>query len=652
MPQTHQTLSHSLLYSLEVLSYMRFNKMGKFSILLMMVMMWCLASMAEAEYMLYKDSKQAQSVRINDLMKRMTLEEKIGQMTQIERSVASKEVMKKYFIGSVLSGGGSVPSKQATPETWINMVNDFQTGSLSTRLGIPYIYGIDAVHGHNNVYNATIFPHNVGLGVTRDPVLVKKIGAATALEVRATGIQYAFAPCIAVCRDPRWGRCYESYSEDTEIVRLMTEIIPGLQGEITDDSKLGAPFVNGQQKIAACAKHYLGDGGTHLGTNEGNTILDSKKLFSIHMPAYNDSVIKGVATIMTSYSSWNGLKMHANRNLVTGYLKNKLKFKGFVISDWQGIDRITDPPHANYTYSILAGINAGIDMFMIPYNYTEFIDGLTYLVENKFVPMSRIDDAVERILRVKFTMGLFENPLADSSMTKYLGHQEHRDLAREAVRKTLVLLKNGKSSTKPLLPLPKRASKILVAGSHANNIGYQCGGWTIEWQGVSGNVTDGTTILSAVEKTVDPNAQVIYNENPNQDYLKSNSFDFAIIVVGEPPYAETFGDNSNLTIPEPGPSTIKNVCGSVKCVVVLITGRPVVVQPFVDTIDALVAAWLPGTEGQGVTDVLFGDYGFTGKLARTWFKSVDQLPMNVGDPHYDPLYPFGFGLTTEPTKTT
>ncbi|KAI7747350.1 LOW QUALITY PROTEIN: hypothetical protein M8C21_007983 [Ambrosia artemisiifolia] len=560
--------------------------MGKFLVLLMMVMMWCWASMAEAEYMLYKDPKQPQSVRINDLMKRMTLEEKIGQMTQIERSVASKEVMKKYFIGSVLSGGGSVPSKQATPETWVDMVNEFQRGALSTRLGIPYIYGIDAVHGHNNQQSFLIM----------DPILVKKIGAATALEVRATGIQYVFAPCIAVCRDPRWGRCYESYSEDPEIVRLMTEIIPGLQGEITDDSKTGAPFTK------TCAKHYLGDGGTHLGTNEGNTILDSKKLFSIHMPAYNDSIIKGVATIMTSYSSWNGAKMHANRNLVTGYLKNKLKFKGFVISDWQGIDRITDPPHANYTYSVLAGINAGIDMFMIPYNYTEFIDGLTYLVENKFVPMSRIDDAVERILRVKFTMGLFENSLADYSMTKYLGSQEHRDLAREAVRKSLVLLKNGKSSTHPLLPLPKRASKILVAGSHANNIGYQCGGWTIEWQGVSGNVTDGTTILSAVEKAVDTNTKVIYNENPNQDFLKSNSFDFAIIVVGEPPYAETFGDNSNLTIAEPGPSTIKNVCGAIKCVVVLVTGRPVVVQPFVGTIDALVAAWLPGTEGQGVTD--------------------------------------------------
>ncbi|KAJ0876468.1 putative glucan 1,3-beta-glucosidase [Helianthus annuus] len=278
------------------------------------------------------------------------------------------------------------------------MVNDFQNGTLSTRLGIPYIDGIDAVHGHSAAYGATIFLHNSGLGVTRDPLLIKKIGAATALEVRANGIQYTFAPCIAVCRDPRWGRCYESYSEDPEIVRLMTEIISSLQGEITNDSEKGAPFVNGQQKIAACAKHYVGDGETHLGENTGNTMISSKKMFGIRMPAYNDSVIKGVATIITSYSSWNGVKMHANRKL------------GFVISDWQGIDSIIDPPHANYTYSILVGINAGIDMAMVPLNYTEFIDGLTYLVKNKFIPMSRIDDAVRRILRVKFTMGLFENP--------------------------------------------------------------------------------------------------------------------------------------------------------------------------------------------------------------------------------------------------
>ncbi|PWA92703.1 glycoside hydrolase family 3 C-terminal domain-containing protein [Artemisia annua] len=617
--------------------------MWKLLALLIMVMS-CWTSMVEAEYFKYKDPKQPMNVRIKDLMKRMTLEEKIGQMTQIDKSVASNEVMKKYFIGSVLSIPLpiSYPADEASPKAWIDMVNDYQKGSLSTRLGIPMIYGIDAVHGHNDVYKATIFPHNVGLGVTR------QIGAATALEVRATGIRYAFAPCIAVCRDPRWGRCYESYSEDPKIVKLMTEIIPGLQGDIPAGSRKGVPFVGGQTKIAACAKHYLGDGGTHEGIDQGNTIIDAKGLFSIHMPAYYDSIIKGVATIMTSYSSWNGVKMHTNRYLVTDFLKNTLKFRGFVISDFQGLDRITTPIHANYTYSIIASMNAGIDMFMIGFNYTEFIDGLTYLVKKQFIPMSRVDDAVQRILRVKFTMGLFENPLADYSMVKYLGSQEHRNLAREAVRKTLVLLKNGKTTNKPLLPLPKKASKILVAGSHADNLGYQCGGWTIGWQGVSGNnITAGTTILSAVKKAVDPRTHVIYNENPSGDFVKSNKFDYAIVVVGELPYAETFGNSVNLTIPEPGPSTIKNVCGSVKCVVVLITGRPVVVQPYVETIDALVAAWLPGTEGQGVTDALFGDYGFTGKLARTWFKSVDQLPMNVGDSHYDPLYPFGFGLLTK-----
>ncbi|CAK9135022.1 unnamed protein product [Ilex paraguariensis] len=421
----------------------------------------------------------------------MTLKEKIGQMTQIERSVASTEVMKKYYIGSVLSGGGSVPAKQASAETWVDMVNDFQKGSLSSRLGIPMIYGIDAVHGHNNVYKATIFPHNVGLGATRDPVLAKKIGAATALEVRATGIPYAFAPCIAVCRDPRWGRCYESYSEDHKIVRAMTELIPGLQGDVPSNSRKGVPFLAGKQKIAACAKHYVGDGGTTEGINENNTVTSMHGLLSLHMPAYYDSIIKGVATVMISYSSWNGIKMHANHGLITGYLKNTLHFRGFVISDWQGIDRITSPPHANYTQSIMAGVSAGLDMIMVPYNYTQFIDGLTFLVKNKFIPMTRIDDAVKRILRVKFVMGLFENPLADYSMAKYLGSQEHRELAREAVRKSLVLLKNGESADKPVLPFPKKASKILIAGSHADNIGNQCGGWTIEWQGISGNITVG-----------------------------------------------------------------------------------------------------------------------------------------------------------------
>ncbi|XP_050122541.1 uncharacterized protein LOC126600068 isoform X1 [Malus sylvestris] len=627
--------------------------MARTPIFLMGLLLSCFfIAIAEAEHIRYKDPKQPLNTRIKDLLSRMMLEEKIGQMVQIDRSVASSEVMKKYFIGSILSGGGSVPAQRASPEAWINMVNDFQKGSLSTRLGIPMIYGIDAVHGHNNVYKATIFPHNIGLGATRDPVLVKRIGAATALEARATGIPYVFAPCIAVCRDPRWGRCYESYSEDHKIVQAMTEIIPGLQGELPANSRKGIPFVGGNKKVAACAKHYVGDGGTTRGINENNTVINRHGLLSIHMPGYYDSIIKGVATIMVSYSSWNGVKMHANRDLVTGFLKNTLHFRGFVISDWEGNDRITSPPHANYSYSIQAGVNAGIDMVMIPYNYTEFIDGLTSLVKNGIIPMSRIDDAVKRILRVKFVMGLFEEPLADRSLVDQLGSKEHRELAREAVRRSLVLLKNGESADVPLLPLPKKASKILVAGSHADNLGYQCGGWTIEWQGLSGNnLTEGTTILSAIKNTVDPQTKVVYKENPDADFMKSNDFSYAIVVVGEHPYAETFGDSLNLTIPDPGPSAITNVCGSVKCVVIVISGRPVVIQPYVPLMDALVAAWLPGTEGQGVADVLFGDYGFTGKLSRTWFKTVDQLPMNVGDAHYDPLFPFGYGLTTTPANS-
>ncbi|KAL0369458.1 UNVERIFIED_CONTAM: Lysosomal beta glucosidase [Sesamum angustifolium] len=495
-----------------------------------LVALWLWTAVVEAGYMKYKDPKQPLNVRIKDLISRMSLEEKIGQMTQIER--------KGYC-----EWGGSVPGPKASAENWIDMVNEFQKGALSTRLGIPMIYGIDAVHGHNNVYNATIFPHNVGLGVTRqvrlqdqlDPELVKRIGAATALEVRATGIHYTFAPCM---QGPQMGRCYESYSEDHQIVQSMTEIITW--------------------STRRC------------------TIRLSKKL-----------------PICES--------------------------KGFVISDMWGIDRITTPSRANYTYSVQAGIHAGIDMVMVPEEYVEFIDDLTLLVKKNVISMSRINDAVRRILRVKFIMGLFENPMADLRL-------DHRELAREAVRKSLVLLKNGKNSNEPLLPLPTSAKKILVAGGHADDIGNQCGGWTIEWNGQTGNITVGTTILTAVK----------------------NSVDESTVVVGELPYVETNGDSKNLTIAEPGYSTIANVCEFVKCVVIIISGRPVYIEPYLEKIDALVAAWLPGTEGQGITDVLFGEYGFTGKLARTWFRTVDQLPMNIGDPHYDPLFPFGYGLTTSP----
>ncbi|XP_059312302.1 uncharacterized protein LOC132063662 isoform X1 [Lycium ferocissimum] len=620
------------------------------------LLLWwsCSSKIAMADkYMKYKDSKQAVGVRVKDLLGRMTLEEKIGQMIQIDRTVATIQIMRDYFIGSVLSGGGSTPLPKATAADWVNMVNDCQNGSMSTRLAIPMIYGIDAVHGHNNVFNATIFPHNIGLGAARDPELMRRIGDATALEVRATGIPYVFAPCIAVCRDPRWGRCYESYSEDPKIVQEMTDIINGLQGEIPNGSRKGIPYVDGKKKVAACAKHFVGDGGTTKGVNENNTVTNMHELLSIHMPAYYDSVSKGVATVMASYSSWNGRKMHANHDLITGFLKGTLKFKGFVISDWQGIDRLTSPSHDNYTYSVETSILAGVDMVMVPYNFTEFINDLTYLVKNNFVPTDRIDDAVERILSVKFTMGLFEDPYADFSLINEVGSQEHRNLAREAVRKSLVLLKNGKTANNPLLPLPKKVSKILVAGSHADNLGYQCGGWTITWQGFSGNdLTRGTTILGAIKSAVDPGTEVIYVENPDSKYATSSGFDYAIVAVGEHTYAETAGDSPTLTMADPGPDVINNVCQSVKCVVIVISGRPLVIEPYLLSIDALVAAWLPGTEGQGITDLLFGDYGFTGKLPRTWFRTVDQLPMNVGDPHYDPLFPFGFGLTASKSTVT
>ncbi|KAM1342640.1 hypothetical protein ACFX2F_006938 [Malus domestica] len=357
---------------------------------------------------------------------------------------------------------------------------------------------------------------------------------------------------------------------------------------------------------------------------------------------------------MVSYSSWNGVKMHANYELITKYLKDTLNFKGVVISDWLGVDKISNPPMTNYSNSLLLSIQAGLDMIMIPHNYTFFVKFLTNHVNENRIPMSRIDDAVRRILSLKFMMGLFEKPMASYEYIPWLGCQAHRDLGREAVRKSLVLLKNGKTpNDAPMLPLPRTAKRILVAGTHANNLGYQCGGWSLTWQGVSGNNhTVGTTILGAITKAVNETTEIFYSVNPDLELVTLGKFDYAVVAVGELPYAETKGDDSNLTMIEPGPSVIKNICGAVKCVVIVVSGRPIVMEPYISSIDALVAAWLPGTEGQGIADVLYGDYGFTGKLARTWFKRLDQLPMNVGDKDYDPLFPYGFGLTTQPNANS
>ncbi|KAM0051230.1 putative glucan 1,3-beta-glucosidase [Helianthus debilis subsp. tardiflorus] len=556
-------------------------------------------------------------------------------MTQIERTVATPDLIKDLCIGSVLSGPESKPNENpnATSADWADMIDGLQKGALESRLGIPIFYGSDAVHGNNNVYGTTVFPHNVGLGATSDPDLLERIGAATALETRASGVQYALAPCVAVCRDPRWGRCYESYSEDTQLVRKMTSLITGLQGKPPVNHPNGYPYVAGSNNVMACAKHYVGDGGTDKGKSEGNTIISYDELENIHMLPYLDCIAKGVCTVMVSYSSWNGDKMHTNRYLLTDVLKEKLGFKGIVITDWEGLDSLYEPYGSNYRTAVSLGINAGIDM------------DLTYLVESGEVSMARIDDAVERILRVKFAARLFEHPMADRSLLNIVGSKAHREIAREAVRKSLVLLKNGKDPNKPFLPLNRNVKKILVAGKHADDLGYQCGGWTSTKAGASGRITIGTTILDAVKEAIGDNSEVVYEENPMTKTLSEHVFSYAIVVVGEAPYAESRGDNSELIISCKGDELLKLVAQQIPTLAILISGRPLVLEPSVlETLDALIAAWLPGTEGNGITDVIFVDHEFHGRLPVSWFKSVDQLPMDSRKDSYDPLFPFGYGL--------
>ncbi|KQK05981.1 uncharacterized protein LOC100825601 isoform X2 [Brachypodium distachyon] len=604
------------------------------------------AAAAQGAGPLYKDASAPVETRVRDLLGRMTLREKAAQMAQIERTVASPRALAELAAGSVLNAGGSAPRDCASPADWAHMVDDMQRLALSSRLAVPILYGTDAVHGHNNVFGATVFPHNVGLGASRDPELVRKIGVVTALEVRATGIHWAFAPCLAVCRDPRWGRCYESYSEDPETVRSLTTIVTGLQGQPPGDHPHGYPFLASvRENVLACPKHFVGDGGTDKGINEGNAICSQEDLEAIHMRPYPDCITQGAATVMASYSHWNGEPLHSSHYLLTDVLKGKLGFKGFVVSDWEGIDRLCEPRGSDYRYCIAQSVNAGMDMIMIPHRFEKFLEDLVFLVEAGEIPMSRIDDAVERILRVKFISGVFEHPFSDPSLLDIIGCKEHRLLAREAVRKSLVLLKNGKNQKETFLPLPKNAKRILVAGTHADNIGYQCGGWTIAWHGNSGRITLGTSILEAIQESVGVETEVMHEECPTEATIDTGEFAYAVVVVGEVPYAEGLGDRSDLSIPFNGSDLITRVASKIPTLVIVISGRPLVIEPQVlEKVDALVAAWLPGSEGMGITDCLFGDYDFVGTLPVTWFRSADQLPINVGGANYDPLFPLGYGL--------
>lgn len=563
--------------------------------------------------------------RVDELVSQMTLEEKVGQMTQAERG-ALKNIadIKKYFLGSLLSGGGSSPSNNA-PLSWAEMYDGFQAVALQTRLKIPLLYGIDAVHGHNNVKGAVIFPHNIGLGCTRNPDLVQNAMSVVAKEVAGTGIDWTFAPCIAVPRDERWGRTYEGFGETPELQSMMAPAaVKGFQGNLS----------GGRTEILACAKHFVGDGGTTGGDDQGNTQLTEAELRAIHLPGYIEAIKQGVGSIMVSYSSWNGEKAHGYAPLLTDLLKGELGFKGFVVSDWAGIDQLP----GDYSSDIERSINAGIDMVMVPINYEYFIGELKKLVTAGRVPMTRIDDAVRRILRVKIQMGLFEKPFTDRSLTPSIGSGEHRAVARECVRQSLVLLKNADST----LPLKKTLSRIHVAGKNADNIGNQCGGWTISWQGSSGNITDGTTIFDAIKQTVSPYTVVSYSS----DGSGASGADVGIVVVGETPYAEGAGDNSSLALSLADLSAISTMkAAGIPVVVILISGRPMILNTALTNADAFVAAWLPGTEGRGVTDVLFGDYNFTGKLSHSWPRSIQQVPVNYGDTNYDPLFPYGYGLT-------
>jgi beta-glucosidase len=556
--------------------------------------------------------------RVDALLAQMTLDEKVGQMAQVDRSYLEKESdIRDYYLGSVLSGGGSTPSSNA-PSAWADMYDRYQSYALQTRLKIPIIYGIDAVHGHNNVVGAVIFPHNIGMGCTRNPALVERAAAVTADEVTGTGLDWTFAPCIAVPRDERWGRTYEGFGETPELT-----------------AQMAAASVRGfQQKILACAKHYLGDGGTTQGHNEGNTECNEADLRAIHLPGYKAAVDAGVGSIMVSFSSWNGVKMHANRYLLTTVLKEELGFTGFLVSDWGGVDQLP----GDYSQKLEASINAGLDMIMIPQNYKLFTSTMKALVTQGRVPVSRVDDAVRRILIQKFRFGLFDHPYTDRSYTPSVGSAEHRAVAREAVRQSLVLLRN----TNNILPLSKNLKRIHVSGKSMDNIGNQCGGWTISWQGSSGHTTPGQTILQAVRKAVSPGTTV----TTSLDGTGAEGADVGIVVIGETPYAEGMGDRTDLSLADGDVSVAVRVkAAGVPTIVILISGRPMIIEPLLGACDGFIAAWLPGTQGDGVADVLFGDYAPTGKLSHSWPRSMSQIPVNVGDPTYNPLFPYGFGLT-------
>ncbi|GGS96165.1 glycoside hydrolase family 3 protein [Streptomyces cinerochromogenes] len=591
----------------------------------------------------YLNAKLPVQKRVADLLSRMSLAEKAGQMTQAERGAVGQGAdIAAYALGSLLSGGGSTPTPN-TPGAWAKMIDAFQLRTQATRFQIPLLYGVDAVHGHNNLSGATVMPHNIGIGATRDPGLAYRTGAVTAAEVRATGVPWDFAPCLCVTRDERWGRSYESFGEDPALVESMETVIQGLQG------RANGRDLSRNDKVLATAKHFVGDGGTAYGSSttgtytidQGVTTVTREQLEDIHLAPYREAVDRGIGTVMPSYSSLDitgdgkgAVKMHARGDMINGVLKGRMGFSGFVISDWNAIDQLP----GDYAAHVRASVNAGVDMMMVPYGYKEFSTTLADEVKAGRISERRIDDAVSRILTEKFRLGLFEHPYADTRGAAAIGSPDHRKTARRAAAESQVLLKNAGG----VLPL-KKSEKVYVAGSNADDIGNQTGGWTLTWQGASGNTVPGTTILQGLRKA---GGNVTYSKDAS---APTGGYDVGVVVVGETPYAEGVGDVGNghdLNLSAADRAAVDTVCAAMRCAVLIVSGRPQLIGDRLDEIDALVASWLPGTEGEGVADVLYGRRPFTGQLPVTWPRSASQLPINVGDPAYDPQFPYGWGLTT------
>jgi beta-glucosidase len=601
---------------------------------------------------IYTDPSSPVEKRIDDLLERMTLEEKLGQMTQVEKDSIQPGDITKYYIGSILSGGGGSPEEN-TPQGWYAMVEGFQQEALATRLQIPILYGVDAVHGHGSLLNATVFPHNLGLGAANNPELVEQIGRATAEEMLATGIPWNFAPVVAVVQDVRWGRTYEGYGEETGLVTsLSTAYLKGLQTLREEDQPVQGQTIF----VLATPKHFLGDGATiwsssrteNYKLDQGNMQVPEQLVRKMYLPPYQSAIEAGAMNVMASFSSWKGTKMHAQHYLLTEVLKEELGFNGFIVSDWQGMDQIYPE---DYYASIVTSVNAGVDMNMVPYEYGTFIETMKQAVNNGDIPESRLDEAVRRILRVKFALGLFERPMPDPKYQGMVRSRAHLELARQAVRESLVLLKNENEA----LPLRQDTPVIFIAGAGANDIGLQTGGWTLEWQGKSGNDSEGTTILSGIRAAAGAGTQVEYNrdgdfselKNPDGSPLVAN---VGIVVLAEQPYAEGLGDLADISLRQEETNLIVRMGGqSESVIVILISGRPRLITEQLPLADAWVAAWLPGTEGAGIADVLFGEYPFTGKLSYSWPRSNEQLPININNAADKtgcdaPLFPFGYGL--------